>query len=189
MVIESYFNEIILNYYILIIFFLAIEEIVPMIKSKSIPMKYYSFGSLKQSNIPSLQMDELIKDCSTKEPVNLEKGNFNDKLYYIYTSGTTGMPKAVVIRHFRYFWMGISVRKTLGFTKNDILYLSLPLYHNNAGTIGTAQSVLFGTSIVIREKFSASHFWDDCIRYKCTVRLSLIKMLLLKILFINLIVY
>lgn len=27
-------------------------------------------------------------------------------------------------------------------------------------------------TVVIRKKFSASHFWEDCVKYNCTVRLS-----------------
>jgi solute carrier family 27 fatty acid transporter 1/4 len=66
--------------------------------------------------------------------------------------------------------MGSSVRNILNFKKDtDIFYLSLPLYHNNAGTIGTAQALLFGNSIALREKFSASQFWTDCDKFKCTV--------------------
>lgn len=52
---------------------------------------------------------------------------------------------------------------------NDILYTSLPLYHLAAGTLGVCQSVVFGNTMVIRNKFSASNFWKDCIRYNCTI--------------------
>lgn len=30
--------------------------------------------------------------------------------------------------------------------------------------------MLQGMTIVIRKKFSASHFWEDCVKYNCTVR-------------------
>ncbi|KAJ6219066.1 hypothetical protein RDWZM_004878 [Blomia tropicalis] len=99
----------------------------------------------------------------------MSKQTMNDKLYYIFTSGTTGLPKAAVIRHHRYIWIGMILRNLFNISDNDILYLTLPLYHNNAGTIGSCQSVIFGTSIVIRDKFSASAFWDDCVKYNCTV--------------------
>lgn len=48
-------------------------------------------------------------------------------------------------------------------------YLVLPLYHSAGGVLGIGQALLFGTSIVIKRKFSASAFWKDCIRYKVTV--------------------
>lgn len=38
------------------------------------------------------------------------------------------------------------------------------------GTImGVGQCLLFGLTVVVRRKFSASRFWDDCVKHKCTV--------------------
>lgn len=36
--------------------------------------------------------------------------------------------------------------------------------------VGVGQCLLQGMTIVIRKKFSASHFWEDCVKYNCTVR-------------------
>lgn len=39
-----------------------------------------------------------------------------------------------------------------------------------AGTImGVGQCLLFGLTVVVRRKFSASRFWDDCVKHNCTV--------------------
>lgn len=35
--------------------------------------------------------------------------------------------------------------------------------------VGIGQCLLHGMTVVIRKKFSASRFWDDCIKYNCTV--------------------
>ena len=75
----------------------------------------------------------------------------------------------------------------------DVLYDCLPLYHT-AGTVGrpggggagtgdpspsppsagnimgVGQCLLYGLTVVLRKKFSASRFWDDCVKYNCTVR-------------------
>lgn len=38
------------------------------------------------------------------------------------------------------------------------------------GTImGVGQCLLFGLTVVIKRKFSASRFWDDCVKHNCTV--------------------
>lgn len=92
-----------------------------------------------------------------------------DCLLYIYTSGTEGLPKAAIIKNSRFIYMGAAVRYMININKNDILYTSLPLYHLAAGTLGVCQGVIFGNTVVIRNKFSASNFWKDCIRYNCTV--------------------
>lgn len=36
--------------------------------------------------------------------------------------------------------------------------------------VGVGQCVIHGMTVVIRRKFSASRFWDDCVKYNCTVR-------------------
>jgi solute carrier family 27 (fatty acid transporter), member 1/4 len=44
----------------------------------------------------------------------------------------------------------------------------LPIYHSNAGFIGIGASLISGATSVIKQKFSASNFWKDCIRHRCT---------------------
>ncbi len=56
-----------------------------------------------------------------------------------------------------------------GLKSDDVVYLTLPLYHTNGGVIGLGQMVCRGCTVAIRKKFSASHFWSDCIKYQCTV--------------------
>ena len=93
-----------------------------------------------------------------------------DRLLYIYTSGTEGLPKAAIIKHSRFIWMGAAVKYMVRIESQDVLYTSLPLYHLAGGTVGVCQSVIFGNTMAIRNKFSASNFWKDCVKYKCTVR-------------------
>ncbi|KAK6481081.1 long-chain fatty acid transport protein 4-like [Huso huso] len=35
--------------------------------------------------------------------------------------------------------------------------------------VGVGQCLLHGMTVVIKRKFSASRFWDDCIKYNCTI--------------------
>lgn len=153
-----------------------------MIENKRAGMLYYSYVGADPPSKKAFQteqtllksiggkcLDDCLKDVLYTKPLSVDQHRMNDKLYYIFTSGTTGLPKAAVIRHHRYIWIGMILRVLFNIRDNDILYLTLPLYHNNAGTIGCCQGVIFGTSIVLREKFSASQFWEDCIRYNCTV--------------------
>lgn len=51
----------------------------------------------------------------------------------------------------------------------DVVYVTLPLYHTNGGVLGVGQMIASGATVVIRKKFSASNFWTDCIKYQCTV--------------------
>ena len=153
---------------------------MPMIHEKMPTMEYYSYTGKETtplpdqvaeslSQIPHQKLEDILSTAPTSEPLNMRKQTMNDKLYYIFTSGTTGLPKAAVIRHHRYIWIGMILHFLFNIGEDDTLYLTLPLYHNNAGTIGTCQCIIFGTSIVLRDKFSASQFWDDCIKYNCSV--------------------
>ena len=36
--------------------------------------------------------------------------------------------------------------------------------------MGVGQSLINGVTVVVKKKFSASNFWEDCIKYNCTVR-------------------
>ena len=38
--------------------------------------------------------------------------------------------------------------------------------------VGVGQCLIHGMTVVIKKKFSASRFWDDCAKYNCTVGLA-----------------
>ena len=57
----------------------------------------------------------------------------------------------------------------MNFKKNDIFYTPLPLYHTAGGVMSMGQCVLFGSTVVIRKKFSASGYFADCKKHNCTV--------------------
>uniref|UniRef100_A0AAQ5XF79 Very long-chain fatty acid transport protein n=1 Tax=Amphiprion ocellaris TaxID=80972 RepID=A0AAQ5XF79_AMPOC len=92
-----------------------------------------------------------------------------DRLFYIYTSGTTGMPKAAIVVHSRYYRIAAFGFHSFGLRHDDIIYNCLPLYHSAGTIMGVGQCLLFGSTVVIRRKFSASRFWDDCVKHNCTV--------------------
>ena len=70
---------------------------------------------------------------------------------------------------FRFALIG-NIPQSLGrLCPDDVMYVTLPLYHTSGGIIGLGQMLFGGSTIVLRRKFSASNFWDDCIKYKCTV--------------------
>uniref|UniRef100_A0AAQ5X6U1 long-chain-fatty-acid--CoA ligase n=1 Tax=Amphiprion ocellaris TaxID=80972 RepID=A0AAQ5X6U1_AMPOC len=52
---------------------------------------------------------------------------------------------------------------------DDIIYDCLPLYHSAGNIIGVGQCLINGLTVVVKRKFSASRFWDDCIKYNCTM--------------------
>jgi len=92
-----------------------------------------------------------------------------DTALYIFTSGTTGMPKAARITHMR---AQLYMRAFAGATNaspQDRVYCALPLYHSTGGLCGVGSALLNGGAVVLRRKFSATHFWDDIVDNDCTI--------------------
>lgn len=103
-------------------------------------------------------------------PEKIKKPDYNDELVYIYTSGTTGLPKAAVITHSRYIYIAAAIHHVADFWDKDVFYSPLPLYHTAAGCMSLGQMLIFGSTVVIRKKFSATAFFADCAQYNATVR-------------------
>jgi len=92
-----------------------------------------------------------------------------DATSYIYTSGTTGLPKAAIITNQRYMSAtALFARGMYELKQNDVLYVSLPLYHSSAQFIGWGSCALTGATLALRRKFSASGFWVDAHKYGAT---------------------
>nr|AAD11623.1 fatty acid transport protein [Homo sapiens] len=133
-------------------------------------LSLFCSGSWEPGAVPpsTEHLDPLLKDAPKHLPSCPDKG-FTDKLFYIYTSGTTGLPKAAIVVHSRYYRMAALVYYGFRMRPNDIVYDCLPLYHSAGNIVGIGQCLLHGMTVVIRKKFSASRFWDDCIKYNCTI--------------------
>jgi len=92
-----------------------------------------------------------------------------DKALYIYTSGTTGLPKAANISHMRLLHILSAFQGAVNAGPGDRMYDVLPLYHSSGGLAALGPPFLSGGSIVVKTKFSATEFWEDCHRYRPTV--------------------
>ena len=92
-----------------------------------------------------------------------------DVALYIYTSGTTGMPKAAKITHMRAQLYMRAFAGATGAKAEDMVYCALPLYHSTGGLCGVGSALLNGGTLVLRRKFSATHFWDDIADHGCTM--------------------
>jgi fatty-acyl-CoA synthase len=92
-----------------------------------------------------------------------------DRALYIYTSGTTGMPKAANINHYRLMLAIFGFSGIMDTKPTDRMYDCLPMYHTVGGVLATGAVLANGGSVFIREKFSAHHFWDEVVRWDCTL--------------------
>jgi len=107
---------------------------------------------------------------SRKDPPSLAwKVTLNDPALYIYTSGTTGAPKAAKVSHFRLMQWSHWFAGMIDVKPEDRMYNCLPMYHSVGGVVATGAVLAAGGSVVIREKFSATGFWNDVRRWDCTL--------------------
>src|SRR5271163_417129 len=92
-----------------------------------------------------------------------------DRALYIYTSGTTGLPKAVNVSHFRLMQWSHWFAGMMDTRPEDRIYNCLPMYHSVGGVTAIGAALVNGASVEIRERFSASHFWEDIVESRCTI--------------------
>jgi fatty-acyl-CoA synthase len=92
-----------------------------------------------------------------------------DRALCIYTSGTTGLPKAANVSHFRLLQWSHWFAGMIDTRSDDRMYNCLPMYHSVGGVVAIGSTLLNGGAVVLRERFSASRFWDEVVDSGCTI--------------------
>ena len=136
------------------------------------------FGKQSNSYKPDAQakvanegsLDEQIESLSAAplEAGELRAITIDDRALCIFTSGSTGMPKAANVSHARVMQWGLWFAGMMDAQPSDRLYNCLPMYHSVGGVLAPGAMLAAGGSLVVRERFSASQFWSDILRWECT---------------------
>ncbi|XP_071757570.1 long-chain fatty acid transport protein 2-like isoform X1 [Centroberyx gerrardi] len=145
----------------------AVEEVLPSLQQQGVRVFILS-EDCDAEGMESLS--DKIRQASDQPLSPQLRANVHLKspALYIYTSGTTGLPKAAVINHQR-IWMASFLQSIAGVHSDDVIYIYLPLYHSAGFLMGLCGAIDKGITIVLRRKFSASQFLDDCRKYNVTV--------------------
>jgi fatty-acyl-CoA synthase len=114
---------------------------------------------------------QALKSCSQLPPDRIVREDMRarDTALLIFTSGTTGMPKAARITHVRAQLYMRGFAGSTGARSSDRIYVTLPLYHATGGLCALGAALLNGGSVVLRRKFSATHFWTEVVDEGCTM--------------------
>ncbi|XP_067827330.1 long-chain fatty acid transport protein 2-like [Heptranchias perlo] len=145
----------------------SVEEVLPALREGNVTV-FILDDKCTTEGIENLN-DKIQAASDQPMPLSLRSHvTLHSPFVYIYTSGTTGLPKAAIISHARA--LNVAHLFTInGLSSTDVIYLTLPLYHSAGSLIGIGSCIYQGATVVLRRKFSASQFWDDCRRYNVTV--------------------
>jgi len=86
-----------------------------------------------------------------------------------YTSGTTSRPKGVLLTHANYLYGGEVMAKAMRVVPTDRHLVVLPLFHAGAQLHAVVPMLLAGGSLALLERFSASRFVEQAIRWEATL--------------------
>lgn len=85
-----------------------------------------------------------------------------DTSVVLFTSGTTGPSKGVVMSHRSNFRLARTMSEAASLAEGDVLLTTFPLFHVAARYASTLAAMLVGGRVVIRKRFSAGRFWQEC---------------------------
>ena len=69
----------------------------------------------------------------------------------------------------RAIFMVVALHYMTDLRSGDVLYIPLPVYHTSGGILGVGQTLLFGCTSIINDKFSVQNYWSDICHYNATV--------------------
>jgi carnitine-CoA ligase len=90
----------------------------------------------------------------------------------LYTSGTTGPSKGALVPWRQVFQTGNALNPVGDITRDDVFYITLPLFHLGGRAL-VSLAVIVGGVTILRESFSTSRFWPDVERHGCTTTMLL----------------
>jgi crotonobetaine/carnitine-CoA ligase len=92
---------------------------------------------------------------------------WHDLACVIYTSGTTGASKPVQLPWAQAHALSLGTYPVEDLSRDDVIYYFSPSYHMGPKIVSYLAAVLEAT-VVLRERFSATEFWEDVARYGAT---------------------
>lgn len=99
-------------------------------------------------------------------PIDIDE---NETAIILYTSGTTGHPKGAMLTHKNIYSNARDVSDYLGFSEDDKVVATLPVFHVFALTVVVNAPLLRGATILLVPRFSPAEVFDTIRTEKATV--------------------
>jgi len=124
-------------------------------------------GDIEHVNVDSPEWADEV-DSHRNGEQHFQSASPADLFMLLFTSGTSGEPKAVKCSHGKVAVAGATMTQRFGLGRDDVCYVSMPLFHSNAVLVGWSVAAASRGSMALRRKFSASNFLVDVRRYGVT---------------------
>lgn len=123
-------------------------------------------ASMLEEKISTTSFDELLH-CDAPAPH--PRIRHSDPLAISFTSGTTGPSKGVLASHCHVLTFARDWLRAVELPPGGAIYTPLPLFHAIAAWLGVIPALMVGGRIAITDRFSASNYWSDAIRFDVDV--------------------
>ena len=87
----------------------------------------------------------------------------------IFTSGSTGTPKGIMNSHSNMLASAEVVAEGLQYSKDDVSYAAMPLFHSNSTVIALMPALAVGGKLSMPRRFTASGFLPQVRKFGATV--------------------
>lgn len=92
---------------------------------------------------------------------------WEDVAALLFTSGTTGVSKAVIVPWLHFYFSSMGIWQGEYLDESLVMFSPWPINHIS-GSGAAYLTMLLGGQLVVRERWSTSHFVDDLAAYGCT---------------------
>ncbi|GKV69385.1 long-chain-fatty-acid--CoA ligase [Sporosarcina sp. NCCP-2716] len=160
----------------------ALEQLLPLVEAASVRLPAIeNYIICEMTGETADRISELSEGAKakTKQFTHLIAGSTgaaeitdvdeNETAVILYTSGTTGRPKGAMLTHKNLYSNASDVGEYLGFSSEDRVVATLPVFHVFALTVVVNAPLVQGATIVLVPRFSPADVFQTIKEQKATI--------------------